>query len=69
MEDYLLVNRANWDERAPAHAASPGYDVQRFDADPDFLSTVVRFDRPRLGDVTGLHGVANCCLLSMRYDA
>ena len=30
MTDYRDVNRANWDERAPAHAASPDYDVQRF---------------------------------------
>ncbi len=27
--EYVRVNRANWDERAPAHAASPDYDVAR----------------------------------------
>jgi SAM-dependent methyltransferase len=48
---YLDVNRANWDERAPAHAASPGYDVERLVSDPAHLSEVVRFDLPRLGDV------------------
>ena len=26
MTDYREVNRANWDDRAPAHAASPDYD-------------------------------------------
>ncbi len=33
-EDYRTLNRANWDERAPAHAASPDYAVERFVADP-----------------------------------
>src|SRR5687768_10799503 len=61
MLDYRTVNRANWDERAAAHAASPDYAVDRFAADPDFLSDVVRFDLPRLGDVTGLRGVHLQC--------
>ncbi|MGI8667398.1 MAG: class I SAM-dependent methyltransferase [Jatrophihabitans sp.] len=52
-EDYRTLNKANWDERAPAHAASPGYSVQQFIEDPDFLSDVVRFDRDRLGELTG----------------
>ena len=51
--DYLAVNRANWDERAPHHAASPGYAVDRYVADPAFLSHVVRFDQPRLGSLDG----------------
>jgi SAM-dependent methyltransferase len=55
------VNRANWDERAPAHAASPGYARQRFVDDPSFLSDVVRFDVPRLGDLRGLRGVHLQC--------
>jgi SAM-dependent methyltransferase len=50
-----------WDERAPAHAASPGYAVQQFADDPSFLSHVVRFDVPRLGDITGLRGVHLQC--------
>ena len=29
MDDYLEVNRANWDERAPAHAASPDYGFEQ----------------------------------------
>jgi SAM-dependent methyltransferase len=61
MDEYLLVNRANWDERAPAHAASPGYAVERLIADPEFLSHVVQFDLPRLGDVAGLRGVHLQC--------
>jgi hypothetical protein len=61
MDEYLRVNRANWDERAPAHAASPGYEVQRFIDDPSFLSRVVRFDEPRLGDIRGLEAVHLQC--------
>ncbi len=59
--EHVRLNRAQWDERAPAHAASPDYDVARFHEDPGFLSGVVRFDRPRLGDVTGLRGVHLQC--------
>lgn len=54
MDRYLEVNRATWDERAPAHAASPDYALDRFIEDPEFLSHVVRFDLPRLGDIAGL---------------
>ncbi len=59
--DYLAVNRANWDDRAPAHAASTDYGVERYVSDPGHLSSVVRFDRPRLGDVAGLEGVHLQC--------
>jgi SAM-dependent methyltransferase len=58
---YLADNRANWDERAPAHAASPDYAVDQFVADPGHLSHVVRFDRPRLGDLTGQRAVHLQC--------
>jgi SAM-dependent methyltransferase len=61
MDDYREINRANWDDRAPAHAASPDYDVAKFLADPDYLSDVVRFDRPLLGDVSDLRGVHLQC--------
>jgi SAM-dependent methyltransferase len=60
-QDYRVVNRAIWDERAPAHAASPDYGFDRFVADPEHLSDVVRFDLPRLGDVRGLRGVHLQC--------
>jgi SAM-dependent methyltransferase len=60
-DDYLQVNRANWDERAPAHAASEDYGIPRFVADPHHLSGVVRFDRPLLGDLAGLTGVHLQC--------
>ncbi|HEX9528315.1 MAG TPA: class I SAM-dependent methyltransferase [Streptosporangiaceae bacterium] len=61
MDDYAAVNRANWDERVPAHAASPDYSVDKFIADPEFLSEVVRFDLPLLGDISGQRGVHLQC--------
>jgi SAM-dependent methyltransferase len=59
--DYRDVNRANWDERAPAHAASTGYDTAAYVSDPTYLSHVVRFDLPLLGEVFGLQGVHLQC--------
>jgi SAM-dependent methyltransferase len=59
--DYRAVNRANWNERAPVHAASPDYAFDRFIADPSFLSNVVRFDRDRLGSLDGLRVVHLQC--------
>ena len=61
MSDYLDLNRANWDDRAAAHAASPDYLVHRFISDPDFISEVVQFDLPLLGDVRGQRGVHLQC--------
>jgi SAM-dependent methyltransferase len=60
-EDHLAINRAWWDERAPAHADSADYAVQELIADPTRLSDVVRFDAPRLGDVKGLRGIHLQC--------
>lgn len=62
MTDYRTVNRTNWDERAPLHAASADYGLDRF-ADPDHLSGVVRFDLPRLGDIRGLRALHLQCHL------
>jgi SAM-dependent methyltransferase len=61
MDDYRDVNRANWDDRVAAHAASPDYALSRFSEDPSFLSEVVSFDAPRLGDVRGLDAVHLQC--------
>ena len=61
MSDYRALNKASWDERAPAHAASPGYSLDSFRSDPSFLSYVVQFDVPRLGDIRGLRGVHLQC--------
>jgi SAM-dependent methyltransferase len=59
--DYRELNRANWDDRVAAHLGAPEYAVQRFIDDPAFLSHVVRFDLPLLGDVAGLRGVHLQC--------
>jgi SAM-dependent methyltransferase len=59
--EYLEVNQASWDERAPAHAASKDYAVQRYVADPTYVGDVVSFDRPRLGNLAGVRGVHLQC--------
>ncbi|KDO00639.1 class I SAM-dependent methyltransferase [Pseudomonas donghuensis] len=61
MTDPIELNRRNWDERAPLHAASKDYEVDTFVADPAHLSEVVRFDLPRLGDIRGLRAVHLQC--------
>jgi SAM-dependent methyltransferase len=59
--EAVAANRAHWDERAPVHAASPSYHVADLESDPTYLSDVVRFDLPRLGDIRGLQGVHLQC--------
>ena len=46
----IALNRANWNERTPVHAASGFYDVGGFKAGRNTLS---RFERAALGDVAG----------------
>jgi SAM-dependent methyltransferase len=58
---YYRDNLAAWDERAPAHARADGYKVRNFREDAAYLSDVVRFDIPLLGDVSGLDGVHLQC--------
>lgn len=60
--DYLSINRANWDARAEVHVGPGGYSLERI-ADPDWISAVVAFDRPRLGDIGGLDGIHLQCHL------
>lgn len=57
--EYLDLNLANWNSRVPFH--EQGYELWRYREDPGFLSEVVRFDRPRLGDVAGLDAVHLQC--------
>jgi SAM-dependent methyltransferase len=59
MSDYIAVNRANWDSRVPHHVEA--YDLASFRSDPRHLSDVVRFDLPRLGDISGLDVVHLQC--------
>jgi SAM-dependent methyltransferase len=60
-DEYLTINRAYWDDRAPAHAAAADYGIPRFVADPAALSDVVAFDRERLGDLSGMRGLHLQC--------
>lgn len=61
MIDYLAVNRANWDDRAAAHAASPGYAASELIDGTRKLSHVVAFDAERLGDISGLEALHLQC--------
>lgn len=56
---YLEANRSNWDSRVPFHEQGYGLDPYREDA--AYLSEVVRFDLPRLGDVDGVDAVHLQC--------
>lgn len=38
-DDYIAINRANWDSRVPHHER--GYSLDRFRSDPGHLSEVV----------------------------
>ena len=50
MSNYIETNRAWWNERVSAHAASPFYDVEAFKAGG---LTLMDLEREELGDVTG----------------
>ena len=52
--DYRTINHANWESRVVHHAGSDEYGLQRYRDDPSLLSSVVRFDIPRLGSIEGL---------------
>ena len=58
-EEYLQVNQANWDSRAPIHVR--GYGLERYLSDPEAISDVVAFDLPRLGRLDGLDVVHLQC--------
>ena len=61
-DDWRAVNLANWESRVAVHTGPAGYDLAAFD-DPDHLSDVVRYDRPRLGRLDGLDVVHLQCHL------
>nr|WP_225778371.1 class I SAM-dependent methyltransferase [Pseudomonas sp. Marseille-Q3773] len=61
MHPSLLLNRASWDERAPLHAASKDYEIERFVLHSGHLSETVRFDLPLLGNIKGLNTVHLQC--------
>ena len=55
MDDYLDINKKNWDSRVPLHLE--GYRIQEFFDDEKYISDVVRFDLPRLPKLTNLQGI------------
>ncbi len=61
MKTYIKLNKANWDERAPLHAASKEYALKTFIDDSQYISDVVRFDRQLLGNITGQKGIHLQC--------
>jgi SAM-dependent methyltransferase len=62
-DDYRVVNRANWDERVSLHAEAPEYALGRYLDDANYISDVVRFDLPLLGNVRGVEAVHLQCHL------
>ncbi len=58
--DWRLINRANWESRVPVHTGPGGYELDAF-TDPDYLTSVVRYDEPRLGRLDGLDVVHLQC--------
>ena len=50
LEEQVQVNRTNWNERTPVHAASDFYDVEGFKAGRITLNDV---ERREVGDVSG----------------
>ena len=50
LDEQLQVNRTNWNERTPVHAASESYDVEGFKAGRITLHDV---ERGEMGDVSG----------------
>jgi SAM-dependent methyltransferase len=61
-ENWRAINLANWESRVAVHTGPAGYDRGAFD-DPDHISDVVRYDRPRLGRLDGLDVVHLQCHL------
>ena len=51
--DWRSINLANWESRVPLHTGPDGYNLNSFD-DPDFFSTELRYDLPKLGRLDGL---------------
>ena len=59
VSDYLDVNLANWNSRVAHHEKA--YGLEKFRADPAYLSDVVHFDLQRLGSIDGLDVVHLQC--------
>ena len=60
LDGQRQANLENWEDRVPVHTGPNGYALEDFD-DPEHISRVVQFDRPRLGDISGLDVVHLQC--------
>lgn len=54
-DEYLEINRKNWDSRVPIHLK--GYAIDKFRSNPNYISDVVRFDQKYLPEIKGLEGI------------
>ncbi|HEY0869553.1 MAG TPA: class I SAM-dependent methyltransferase, partial [Acidothermaceae bacterium] len=61
-DDWRAINLANWESRVAVHVGPGGYSLDTFD-NPTHLSSVVRYDLPRLGRLDGLDVVHLQCHL------
>jgi SAM-dependent methyltransferase len=62
IEDWRAINLANWESRVSVHVGPGGYHLDSFD-DPTYLSRVVRYDLPRLGQLDDVDVVHLQCHL------
>ncbi len=53
LDEFRKTNLDNWNERTEIHAKSQLYDIAGYVANPEKISSVVQFDVPDLGDVSG----------------
>lgn len=53
MDHYQSTNLTNWNERVAGHTAPDGYSIDRLVDEPDWVTGVVSFDAPAVGDVAG----------------
>ena len=66
MDDYISINRANWDDRVPIHLSSTqAYNVNAFVADPAMISRTVRFDAERMPDLAEKRIIHLMCHLGL----
>lgn len=61
MDDFYEANRRNWNERAGIHLRSKLYNRRAYVDDAQHMSSIVRFDQPYLGDLTGQDAVHLQC--------
>lgn len=50
----ITTNLKHWESRVAHHESSAEYGLEHFRVNPRHISEVVRFDLPRLGDISGL---------------